>query len=115
MDLLASDRTRINRGEWPFFGEGKDTFGGRPCPARALQFVLQQFTHQRVNGRVMLGSIDLRLADQVGGKTERNIPRFHILESITQSCVPQGILALFWFIHFSSLTSVSSHAILKDD
>src|ERR1035441_5427833 len=77
MQILAPNRTGISGEIRPAIGESQQPAGRAPRPAVAPHRVLQEFTHQRVDGGVVLGRIDFSLANDFSGETEGNVPCFH--------------------------------------
>jgi hypothetical protein len=80
MQLLAADGTRIGGEAWTLAGDGKQSRGAGPSPAFARQCFLKEFPYEGVDGGAMLGSVGFRLANQVGGQTEGDVPILHVIQ-----------------------------------
>src|ERR1035437_6394781 len=99
MQILAPDRTGIPGEVRPARGETQQPASRAPRPAVAPHRLLQEFTHQRVDGGVVLGRIDFGLANDLSGETEGNVPCLH-KKIVTHNHVLHekacGTLALGW-------------------
>lgn len=66
MQFFAPDRSGIGCEIRPAIGESQQTIRRSARPAVARQCFLQQLPYKSIHGCVMLGGIDLSLADQTG-------------------------------------------------